>query len=76
MKRKTICAVVASVVLGLGLCGTIAYANSSNVDSSSEIVIKRQCPECKGSGKIKTGENQWEDCGYCGGDGWIEKRTN
>lgn len=73
MKRKAICAIIASVVLGLGLCGTIAYANSSNVGSASEgIKIRTKCKKCD-NGKVKTGENEWEDCGYCGGDGWIEK---
>lgn len=71
MKRKTICIVIASVVLGLGLCGTIAYASTS--DSSTEgIVIKTKCKKCD-NGKIQIGENEWEDCGYCGGDGWIER---
>lgn len=52
MKRKTICAVAASVVLGLGLCGTIAYANSSNVDSISEgIKIRVKCKKCD-NGKV------------------------
>ena len=75
MKKKKIVALIASVVLCLGLGSTIAYASSSIVDSSTEgIVIKKKCPECNGKGKIKTGENTWEDCGYCGGTGEIVKR--
>lgn len=72
MKKKNLVALIVGLVLCLGLGGTIAYANSSNVDSITEgIVIKKKCPECKGKGKIKTGENTWEDCGYCGGTGEI-----